>query len=225
MRVRASGLGKVYPGVDGAPPVRVLDDVSLEAEAGQVLAVIGQSGSGKSTLLNLLGLLEPVDAGEIRFDDARVSHLSRRAQCRVRGTQIGYVFQSFLLLGSLTALDNVLLAARYVGRDRREAERDALALMERLGVLHRRAHYPAQLSGGEQQRVAYCRAVLNRPPLLLADEPTGNLDDMHARVILDELRAQAREHGATVILVSHRADAAATADACLRLTAGRLAKD
>jgi ABC-type lipoprotein export system ATPase subunit len=224
VRVRASGLGKVYPGVDGAPPVRVLDDVSLGAEPGQVLAVIGQSGSGKSTLLNLLGLLEPADAGEIRFDDTRVSHLGRRAQCRVRGTQIGYVFQSFLLLGSLTALDNVLLAARYVGRDRRDAERDALALMERLGVLHRRGHYPAQLSGGEQQRVAYCRAVLNRPPLLLADEPTGNLDDTHARVILDELRAQAREHGATVILVTHRPDAAATADARLRLAAGRLAR-
>jgi putative ABC transport system ATP-binding protein len=224
VRVRASGLGKVYPGVDGAPPVRVLDDVSLGAEPGQVLAVIGESGSGKSTLLNLLGLLEPADAGEIRFDDTRVSHLGRRAQCRVRGTQIGYVFQSFLLLGSLTALDNVLLAARYVGRDRRDAERDALALMERLGVLHRRGHYPAQLSGGEQQRVAYCRAVLNRPPLLLADEPTGNLDDTHARVILDELRAQAREHGATVILVTHRPDAAATADARLRLAAGRLAR-
>jgi ABC-type lipoprotein export system ATPase subunit len=185
--------------------------------------VIGESGSGKSTLLNLLGLLEPADAGEIRFDDAQVSHLGRRAQCRVRGTQIGYVFQAFLLLGSLTALDNVLLAARYVGRDRREAERDALTLMERLGVLHRRGHYPAQLSGGEQQRVAYCRAVLNRPPLLLADEPTGNLDDTHARVILDELGAQARERGATVILVTHRPDAAAAADASLRLAAGRLA--
>ena len=221
--MRARGLGKVYPGVDGAPPVRVLDEVNLDAEAGQVLAVIGQSGSGKSTLLNLLGLLEPTDAGEIRFDETRVSHLGRRAQCQVRGTQIGYVFQAFLLLASLTALDNVLLAARYVGRDRREAERDALALMERLGVLHRRGHYPAQLSGGEQQRVAYCRAVLNRPPLILADEPTGNLDDTHARVILGELRAQARERGATVILVSHRPDAAATADACLHLTAGRLA--
>jgi ABC-type lipoprotein export system ATPase subunit len=223
MLVRALGLGKVYPGVDGAPPVRVLEGVDLEAKPGQVLAVIGESGSGKSTLLNLLGLLEPADAGEIWFDAERVSHLGRRAQCRVRGTRIGYVFQAFLLLGRLTALDNVLLAARYVGRDRREAERDALALMERLGVLHRRGHYPAQLSGGEQQRVAYCRAVLNRPPLLLADEPTGNLDDSHARVILDELHAEARERGSTVILVTHRTDAAATADASLRLTAGRLA--
>src|SRR5687768_18606645 len=116
MLVRALGLGKVYPGVDGALPVRVLEGVDLEAKPGQVLAVIGESGSGKSTLLNLLGLLEPADAGEIWFDAERVSHLGRRAQCRVRGTRIGYVFQAFLLLGRLTALDNVLLAARYVGR-------------------------------------------------------------------------------------------------------------
>jgi putative ABC transport system ATP-binding protein len=223
MRVRARGLGKAYPGVDGAPPVRVLDGVDLEVASGQLFAVVGESGSGKSTLLNLLGLLEPAGAGEIWFDGDRVSHLGRRAQCRVRGMRIGFVFQSFLLLAGLTALENVLLAARYVGRDGREAARDAEALLERLGVAHRRGHYPAQLSGGEQQRVAYCRAVLNRPPLLLADEPTGNLDEGHARVILDELRAEAHERGAAVVLVTHRADAAARADASLRLVAGRLA--
>ena len=223
MRVRARGLGKAYPGVDGAPPVRVLDGVDLDVASGQLLAVVGESGSGKSTLLNLLGLLEPAGAGEIWFDGDRVSHLGRRAQCRVRGTRIGFVFQSFFLLAGLTALENVLLAARYVGRDGREAARDAEALLERLGVAHRRGHYPAQLSGGEQQRVAYCRAVLNRPPLLLADEPTGNLDEGHARVILDELRAEAHERGAAVVLVTHRADAAARADASLRLVAGRLA--
>jgi ABC-type lipoprotein export system ATPase subunit len=222
VRVRAVGLRKVYAGVDGGAPVPVLNGIDLDAVPGQVLAVIGESGSGKSTLLNLLGLLEPADAGEIWFGEERVSHAGRRAQCRVRGTHIGYVFQSFLLLANLTALDNVLLAARYVGRDRREAERDALALMERLGVLHRRGHYPAQLSGGEQQRVAYCRAVLNRPALVLADEPTGNLDETHARVILAELHEEARARGATVVLVTHRPEAAATADACLRLAAGAI---
>jgi len=222
MIIRAPGLTKIYPGVDGAAPVRVLDGVDLEARPGQVVAVIGESGSGKSTLLNLLGLLEPADAGEIWFDAERVSPLGRRAQCRVRGTRIGYVFQAFLLIGSLTALDNVLLAARYIGRDRGTATREALALMERMGVAHRRGHYPAQLSGGEQQRVAFCRAVLNSPPLLLADEPTGNLDDAHARAILAELRAQARTRGATVILVTHRSEAAAEADVSLRLSAGRL---
>ena len=117
----------------------------------------------------------------------------------------------------------VVLAARYVGRDRAEARRDALALMERLGVADRRDHYPAQLSGGEQQRVAFCRAVLNGPPLILADEPTGSLDDRHARVILTELSALVRERAASVILVTHRLEAAREADRTLRLDAGRLA--
>jgi ABC-type lipoprotein export system ATPase subunit len=221
MHLRAVGLSKTYRG-PGGQPVPVLAGADLEVKAGEFVAVMGASGSGKSTLLNLLGLLEAPDAGEIWFDDRRVSHLGRRVQCRVRGTSIGYVFQSFLLISGLTALENVLLAARYVGRDRRAADVEARALMARLGVAHRSGHYPAQLSGGEQQRVAYCRAVLNSPPLVLADEPTGNLDDDHARVILAELRGLARERGASVILVTHRADTAALADRTLRLGGGRL---
>ena len=221
MQVRVRGLAKSYRGAAGHP-VRALHAADLDARPGELVAVVGASGSGKSTLLNLLGLLEPPDAGEIWFDDVRVSHLSRRAQARVRGARIGYVFQSFLLVSGLTAMDNVLLAARYVGRDRATARREALGLMERLGVADRRDHYPAQLSGGEQQRVAYCRAVLNGPPLVLADEPTGSLDDAHARVILGELRGLVRERGASVILVTHRAEAAAEADRALRLEAGRL---
>jgi ABC-type lipoprotein export system ATPase subunit len=167
-------------------------------------------------------LLEPAEAGDVWLGGERISHLGRRAQARVRGASIGYVFQSFLLLSGLTALENVLLAARYVGRPRAEAEQQALGLMERLDVAHRRAHYPAQLSGGEQQRVAFCRAVLNAPSLLLADEPTGNLDEDHGRVILAELRAQARERGASVVLVTHRPEAAAEADRVYRLHGGRL---
>jgi putative ABC transport system ATP-binding protein len=221
MLVRARGLAKCYRGAAGHP-VRALEAVDLDAVPGELVAVVGASGSGKSTLLNLLGLLEPPDAGEIWFDDVRVSHLSRRAQARVRGTRIGYVFQSFLLVSGLTAIDNVLLAARYVGRDRATARREAMVLMERLDVADRRDHYPAQLSGGEQQRVAYCRAVLNGPPLVLADEPTGSLDEAHARVILGELRGLVRERGTSVILVTHRAEAAAEADRTLRLEAGRL---
>jgi ABC-type lipoprotein export system ATPase subunit len=221
MLLRALGLGKAYRGADRRP-VPVLAGLDLEAKGGEFLAVLGASGSGKSTLLNLLGLLEAADAGEIWFDDRRVSHLRRRAQCRVRGACVGYVFQAFLLIAGLTALENVLLAARYIGRDRREAEREARALMERLGVLHRSGHYPAALSGGEQQRVAYCRAVLNAPPLVLADEPTGSVDDEHGRIILAELRGLARERGTAVILVTHRAEAAAEADRRLRLRDGRL---
>jgi ABC-type lipoprotein export system ATPase subunit len=221
IRVRAVGLGKTFRGPDGGS-VPVLESVDAEVEAGEFVAVAGPSGSGKSTLLNLLGLLEPPDRGEVWLGDVCVSRLSRRAQCPVRGRSIGYVFQSFLLISSLTALDNVLLAARYVGRARSEALPAARALMERLGVAHRAGHYPSQLSGGEQQRVAYCRAVLNAPPLVLADEPTGNLDEGHAAVILSELRGLCRERGASVILVTHRADAAALADRTLSLRAGRL---
>jgi ABC-type lipoprotein export system ATPase subunit len=221
MLVRAIRLAKSFR-VAEREPVRVLTGVDLEAKPGEFTAIVGASGSGKSTLLNLLGLLEPTDSGEIWFDDLRVSHLSRRAQARVRGTRIGYVFQSFMLISGMTALENVLLAARYVGRDRRTALADAHALMTRLGVAHRSGHFPAQLSGGEQQRVAYCRAVLNSPPLVLADEPTGSVDDEHARVILGELRGLARQRGASVIIVTHRGDAAAEADRVLRLHDGRL---
>jgi len=221
MVVRARGLSKTFRGPDGRP-VPVLHGVDVEVKAGEFVAVAGPSGCGKTTLLNLIGLLEPPDAGEVWLDDVCVSHLSRRAQCPVRGRSIGYVFQSYLLIAGLTALENVLLAARYVGRPRAEALAAARVLMERLGVAHRSDHYPPQLSGGEQQRVAYCRAVLNAPPLVLADEPTGNLDDAHAGVILTELRALCRERGTSVILVTHRADAAALADRTLRLREGRL---
>jgi ABC-type lipoprotein export system ATPase subunit len=219
--VRARGLTKTFRGPDGRP-VPVLRSVDAEVKSGEFVVVAGPSGCGKSTLLNLLGLLEPLDAGEIWLDEVCVSRFSRRAQCGVRGRSIGYVFQSFMLIAGLTALDNVLLAARYVGRPRASALPAARALMERLGVAHRADHYPAQLSGGEQQRVAYCRAVLNAPPLVLADEPTGNLDDGHAAVILAELHALCRERGTSVILVTHRADAAARADRALHMAEGRL---
>ena len=219
--MRATGLRKTFRGPDGGP-IPVLEGVDVAVAPGEFVAVAGTSGSGKSTLLNLLGLLESLDGGEIWFDETRVSALSRRAQCPVRGRSIGYVFQSSLLISGLTALENVLLAARYVGRPQREALPQARVLMEQLGVAHRSDHYPAQLSGGEQQRVAYCRAVLNAPPLVLADEPTGNLDEGHAAVILAALRSLCQERGASVILVTHRADAAALADRTLRLRAGRL---
>ena len=220
--LRATGLSKTFAG-PGGHPVPVLHDIDLEVRSGEFVAVTGSSGSGKTTLLNLLGLLEPASAGEVWLGDEHVSHLGRRAQARVRGASIGYVFQSFLLLSGLTALENVVLAARYVGRDRAVARRETLALLERMGVAHRKDHYPAQLSGGEQQRVAYCRAVLNRPPLLLADEPTGNLDDEHARVIMAELRVSTAERGAAVVLVTHRPETQAGADRVLRLRDGRLA--
>jgi ABC-type lipoprotein export system ATPase subunit len=169
----------------------------------------------------VLGLLEDADDGEIHFGDRPVSGLGRAAKSRERGRWLGFVFQSFLLLPTLTALDNVLLASRYTTGVDGERRRHAMALLERFGVAERRDHHPAQLSGGEQQRVAFCRAVLNDPPLLLADEPTGNLDDANGAVILESLRERARAGGA-VIVVSHRADAARGADAVYTLSAGQL---
>jgi ABC-type lipoprotein export system ATPase subunit len=211
---------KTYRAPAGAP-IRALDGVDLRVAAGHVAVVLGASGSGKSTLLNVLGLLEDADTGEVRMAGERVSALGRSARSRARGRYLGFVFQSFLLLPSLTALDNVLLAARYAGRDGATARRRARELLADLGVLEREHHYPPQLSGGEQQRVAFCRAVLNDPPVLLADEPTGNLDDANGRVILQALRARAAA-GAAVVVVSHRADAVVGADAVYRMQQGRL---
>ncbi len=218
--LRAEGLVKAYRAPDGTR-VPVLDGVDLAVAPRELAVIVGASGSGKSTLLNLLGLLEDADAGDVWYGDTRVSALSRSARGRARGRSVGFVFQSFLLLPSLTALENVLLAAKYVGRVTADTRRRALALLESLGVAHRSQHYPPQLSGGEQQRVAFCRAVLNDPPLLLADEPTGNLDDANGRVILDGLRRRARE-GAAVVVVSHRPEAVAGAQAVYRIAGGAL---
>ena len=223
MRVRAIGLTKTFSTGVGAPVV-VLKGLDLEVKAGEYLAVTGPSGSGKSTLLNLLGLLDGADSGGIWFGEERVSSVGRRRQALIRGSQVGFIFQAFHLIASLTALENVALAARYVGGDRADAKRRAQALMARLGVAHRTRHYPAQLSGGEQQRVAFCRAVLNDPPLILADETTGHLDEDHARVIREELRARARERGTTVLLVTHHPEAFGEADRVLALVDGRLAE-
>ena len=220
MLLRAHRLTKTFRAPTGER-VPVLDGIDLAVDAGDFVAITGASGSGKSTLLNLLGLLEPADAGEVWYGDDQVSAWSRGAQGRARGRRIGFVFQSFLLLPSLSALDNVLLAARYVGGVDDARRRRARELLDAFGLTARAAHYPAQLSGGEQQRVAFCRAVLNDPPLLLADEPTGNLDDVNGAIILEALRARARE-GRAVVVVTHRPDIARDATAVWALRTGRL---
>jgi ABC-type lipoprotein export system ATPase subunit len=218
--LRAVGLVKSYRAPTGKP-IRVLAGVDLAVKGGELVVVTGPSGSGKSTLLNVLGLLEDGDSGEIWFEDARVSGLGRAAKSQARGRYVGFLFQSFMLLPSLTALENVMLAARYVRRTGGASRRRAMDLLQEVGVGDRMDHFPAQLSGGEQQRVAFCRAVLNDPPLLLADEPTGNLDDANGAVILDALRGRARAGGA-VVVVSHRPEASVRANALYRLRGGVL---
>ena len=218
--LRAVGLVKSYRAPTGKP-IPVLVGADLAVKSGELAVVTGPSGSGKSTLLNVLGLLEDADGGEIWFEDTRVSGLGRAGKSRARGRSVGFLFQSFLLLPSLTALENVLLASRYVRRSSAATRRRAIELLREVGVGDRMDHFPAQLSGGEQQRVAFCRAVLNDPPLLLADEPTGNLDDANGAVILDALRGRARA-GAAVVIVSHRPEAAVGASAVYRLRGGVL---
>jgi len=218
--LRAVGLVKSYRAPTGRP-IPVLAGADLAVKSGELAVVTGPSGSGKSTLLNVLGLLEDADGGEIWFEDTRVSGLGRAGKSRARGRSVGFLFQSFLLLPSLTALENVLLAGRYVRRSSATTRRRAIELLQEVGVGDRLDHFPAQLSGGEQQRVAFCRAVLNDPPLLLADEPTGNLDDANGAVILDALRGRARA-GAAVVIVSHRPEAAVGASAVYRLRGGVL---
>jgi ABC-type lipoprotein export system ATPase subunit len=217
--LRAEGIVKTYRGPTG--PIPVLAGVDFRADAGALTVIAGPSGSGKSTLLNVLGLLEDADGGTVWFGDVPVSTLSRTSQSRYRGRSVGFVFQAFLLLPSRTALDNVLLAGRYVGTARADGRRRARALLEQFGVGEREAHYPRELSGGEQQRVAFCRALFNDPPLLLADEPTGNLDDDNGALILKALRERAQAGGA-VVVVTHRPDVIAGADAVYALDNGRL---
>ena len=223
MLLRAEGLTKTFRAPSGEA-VPVLAAIDLRVDAGEFVAITGASGSGKSTLLNVLGLLERADGGAVWYGNDQVSAWPRRAQGAARGRHVGFVFQSFLLLSSLTALDNVLLAARYVGGVDEARRRRARELLGAFGLAARAGHYPAQLSGGEQQRVAFCRAVLNDPPLLLADEPTGNLDDVNGAVILEALRARARAGGA-VVVVTHRPDVARDATAVLQLRAGKLEKE
>jgi ABC-type lipoprotein export system ATPase subunit len=207
------------------PDGRVLDvlrGVDLTLAPGELVAVLGRSGSGKSTLLNLLGCLDRADGGDLWFGDRRLTEASRRVLAGFRGRHLGFVFQAFNLIPELTALENVLLAARYVGRPRAEAETAARALLERLSIWDRAAQYPPALSGGEQQRVAFCRAVLNDPTVILADEPTGNLDAENAAGLLAELRARARGGRSAVLLVTHSTELARTADRVLTLSNGQL---
>ena len=215
------GLRKAFRAPDGRT-VDVLRSVDVTLARGQAVAILGRSGSGKSTLLNVLGALDRPDGGELLFEGQRLTGAGSRALARFRGRHLGFVFQTFNLIADLSAWDNVLLAGRYVGLDRRTAVARAGELFERLGISARRDHLPPALSGGEQQRVAFCRAVLNEPALILADEPTGNLDEENATLIMAELWARARSGRSAVMVVSHRPELLAEADRRLALVDGRL---
>jgi ABC-type lipoprotein export system ATPase subunit len=216
--VRASGLVKAYGA--GAARRRVLDGVSLEVAPGELVAVVGPSGSGKSTLLHVLAGLDRLDAGTVEVAGAPVHRLREKALTRLRRDRIGLVFQAFHLVPELTGAENVVLPARADGGTVAGGAR-ARALIERLGLTEAAGRRPAELSGGEQQRLAIARALVNDPALVLADEPTGNLDDAAGAAVLELLRSVA-EGGRAVVLVTHDSRAGAVADRTLQLVDGHL---
>jgi putative ABC transport system ATP-binding protein len=203
----------------GGQPLTILHPLSLTVPRGQTLAIIGPSGSGKSTLLGLIAGLDAPSSGSILIDDIDITRLDEDTLAKLRGDKIGFVFQFFHLVPSLTALENILVPMEIAGR--RDARQRAQALLDEVGLHDRGHHYPSQLSGGEQQRIAIARALANDPPLILADEPTGNLDTRNGRHILDLLLQAGRARSATLVIVTHDQSVAAVADAQLALRDGR----
>ncbi|RUO37192.1 ABC transporter ATP-binding protein [Aliidiomarina shirensis] len=203
-----------------AGELQILSPLSLAIDAGEVVAIVGTSGSGKSTLLSLLAGLDLPSTGDITIDNVKLNDLDEEQRAILRGEKIGFIFQSFLLIQSLTALENVMLPAELAGS--RSAEKQARELLEKVGLSDRVTHYPNQLSGGEQQRVAIARAFIGQPQILFADEPTGNLDSVtggNVEALLFELN---REYGTTLVMVTHDDKLAERCDRILRLSAGKL---
>jgi putative ABC transport system ATP-binding protein len=216
--IRVSGLGKQV--TTGDAELTILSGVSFEVSAGEAVAIVGVSGSGKSTLLGLLAGLDTPSAGSVRIDGHELNALDEDGRAALRGRMLGFVFQSFQLLPSMTALENVMLPLELAGAE--DADRAARAMLERVGLAERLNHYPKQLSGGEQQRVAIARAFVSRPKLLLADEPTGNLDAATGAQVIELLFELNRENGATLLLVTHDEALTRRCDRVLRLAGGRL---
>ena len=209
---------------NGSSRVEILRDINFSIPRGQFVAIMGASGSGKSTLLGLLAGLDTVSAGRILIDGTEIQDLREDELARLRGRKIGFVFQSYQLVPTLTAEENVLLPAELSGTGGDAAER-ARELLRRVGLSERMRHYPVQLSGGEQQRVALARAFVTRPPILMADEPTGNLDSANGKQVLALLVQLNREEETTLVLVTHDAQLAENADRIITLRDGRVLSD
>ena len=218
--IELRGVSKTVP--SGTGQLTILHPLDLTIERGRVVAITGPSGSGKSTLLGLIAGLDAPSEGHIVLDDVDITTLDEDALARLRGVRVGIVFQFFHLLPSLTAFENVLVPMEIAGV--RDAHPRARALLSEVGLSERAHLYPSQLSGGEQQRVAIARALANDPPILLADEPTGNLDSTTGRQIIDLLLAINRDRGTTLVLVTHDPDLARVADMSVALRDGRVVR-
>ena len=206
--------------MSGSEPLTILHPLSMTIARGRFLAIVGPSGSGKSTLLGLIAGLDAPTSGSVLIDGVDITRLDEDRLAKLRGEKIGFVFQFFHLIPSLTAVENVSVPMEIIGL--RDARQRAEALLEEVGLTGRAHHYPSQLSGGEQQRVALARALANAPPIVLADEPTGNLDTANGRHIMELLRTIHERRGTTVVLVTHDAELASLADTRLVLRDGRV---
>ncbi|MBO6016068.1 MAG: ABC transporter ATP-binding protein [Lachnospiraceae bacterium] len=215
-------IHKIYN--PGENEVRALDGVDLTIGQGEFVAIIGQSGSGKSTLMNMLGCLDVPTSGTYILSGADVSRLSDDELSDIRNQQIGFIFQGFNLIAALTAIENVELPLIYRGVSKKERHELAVRALEKVGLANRLEHRPAEMSGGQQQRVAIARAIAQAPPVILADEPTGNLDSGSSKEILEILK-QLHRDGRTVILITHDNDIAAQADRVIKIRDGKIERD
>ncbi len=216
--LRMQGVSKVYRTTE--VETRALDEVCLEIRPGEFVAIMGPSGCGKSTLLNIVGMLDSPSTGRYFFFDREVSEYTEKQLTQVRRAGIGFIFQSFNLIDDLSIFENVEVALLYRGLAAAERRKRITAALDRVGIGHRSRHLPAQLSGGQQQRAAIARALVSQPKLILADEPTGNLDTPNGAAVMDLLTALARS-GTTVVMVTHSSAHAALADRIIHLLDGR----
>lgn len=216
--IEADGIAKVVPTAEGQ--LTILEGIDLEINAGETVAIVGASGSGKTTLLGILAGLDLPSSGTVSLSGVELTSLDEEARARIRGEQVGFVFQTFQLLGSLTALENVMLPCELRGEA--GAEADAKALLDKVGLAQRYSHYPRQLSGGEQQRVAIARAFASRPNVLFADEPTGNLDTATGQKVIELLFDLNREFTTTLVLVTHDDRLAQRCQRTVEIVSGRI---
>jgi putative ABC transport system ATP-binding protein len=218
--IRVTGLTKDLP--LGKVVVHALRGVDFEIQSGEMVSIIGPSGSGKSTLLGLIGGLDKPTQGKVEIDGTDISRLSEDRMTEIRNEKIGFIFQFFNLIPTLTAIENVALPIQFARKAKFNPEKRAKELLALLGLKDRMTHRPSELSGGQQQRVAIARALANNPPLVLADEPTGNLDSESGEIVLKTLQYIRRDTGTTVVVVTHDPDIAHRADRILTLVDGRL---
>jgi len=224
MRVQLEHVTHVYSGSDEAAPVQVLDDVSLEIPAGQFAVLMGASGSGKSTLLNLIGAVDRPTRGRIILGDQETSAMDEGQLTMLRRASIGYVFQFFNLIPTLNVFENVAFPLSLARIARTDIDQRVHEMLQRIGLPQRAKHFPNELSGGEMQRVAIGRAMIHRPPLLLADEPTGNLDSKNGNMVLDLIRTIHQEEKPTIVLATHSERAAARGESIIHIADGRVSR-